>query len=159
MEIVFVSTPKQSNFDYCSKLFKNKKPLNGFNKLIESVDIIDYVDDDEFQVKNLRFDSEIKGELYLNYPFSVVIKDSIKFSTLHELISEIRRVYHEAYALEEQTSKKLMMPMYEEDPNSSLMNRNKTNGVIGIWGHDIGDLVIESITLYEGNLVRVGIGS
>lgn len=51
------------------------------------------------------------------------------------------------------------MPMYEEDPTSNMINRNKTNGVIGIWGHDIGDLVIESITLYEGNLVRVGIGS
>ena len=47
----------------------------------------------------------------------------------------------------------------EEDPNSPLMNRNKTNGVVGIWGHDISNLCIESITLYESNLVRVGIGS
>ena len=48
MEIVFVSTPKKSNFNYCSELFKDKKPLNGFNKLIESVDIVNRVDDDEF---------------------------------------------------------------------------------------------------------------
>lgn len=48
MEIVFVSTPKQSNFDYCSKLFKDKKPLNGFNKLIENIDVTDRVDNDEF---------------------------------------------------------------------------------------------------------------
>lgn len=159
MEIVFVSTPNQSNFDYCSKLFKNKKPLNGFNKLIENVDIVNRVDDNEFWSKNVYFDEEIEGILYLNYPFSVVVKDTVKFKSLHELISEIRRVYKEAYMLEATTSQKKAMPMYEEDPNSNLINRNKTNGVIGIWGHDIGDLVIESITLYEGNIIRVGIGS
>lgn len=159
MEIVFVSTQNQSNFDYCSKLFKNKKPVNGFNRLIESVDITNRIDDDEFWCKNVMFDSEIEAGLYLNYPFSVVVKDKIKFSSLYELINEIRRVYKEAYILEDSTSKKKAMPMYEEDPSCSMINRNKTNGVIGIWGHEIGDLIIESITLYEGNLVRVGIGS
>lgn len=159
MEIIYVSTPKKSNFNYCSEIFENKKPLNGFNKMIEKVDLFDMVDDDVFQTRNVMFEKEIIGELYLSYPFSVVIKDEIKFSSLHELISEIRRVYHAAYSLENGTSIKKAMPMYEEDPNSPLINRNRTDGVIGIWGHDIGDLVIESITLYEGNLVRVGIGS
>lgn len=159
MEIVFVSTPEQSNFDYCSKLFKNKKPVNGFNKLIENVNVFTRVDDDEFWCKNVKFDSEINGTLYLNYPFSVVVKEDVKFKSLYELISEIRRVYKQVYELEESTSKKAAMRMCDEDPNCSLINRNKTNGVIGIWGHSIGDLVIESITLYEGNLVRVGIGS
>jgi hypothetical protein len=68
-------------------------------------------------------------------------------------------VYKEAYILEQGTSKKQAMPLCEEDSNCNLLNRNRTNGLIGIWGHDICDLVIESITLYEGNLIRVGIGS
>jgi hypothetical protein len=29
----------------------------------------------------------------------------------------------------------------------------------GVWGHDIYDLVIESINVCEGNLVDVNIGS
>ena len=132
MEIVFVSTPTQSNFDYCSKLFKNKKPLNGFNKLIENVDIVNRVDDNEFWSKNLFFDEEINGILYLNYPFSVVLKDNVKFKSLHELISEIRRVYKEAYLLEEKTSQNKAIPMYNEDSNCKLINRNRTNGIIGI---------------------------
>lgn len=159
MEIIYVSTPKKSNFNYCSEIFENKKPLNGFNKMLEKVDLFDRVDEKEFWTKNVKFDEEIIGELYLSYPFSVVVKETIKFSSLHELIKEIRRTYQAIYELEKGTSLKQAMPMCEEDPSSPLMNRNKTNGVIGIWGHDIGDLVIESITLYEGNLVRVGIGS
>lgn len=159
MEIIYVSTPKKSNFNYCSEIFENKKPLNGFNKMLEKVRLFDRVDEKEFWTKNVKFEEEIVGELYLCYPFSVVLKETVKFSSLHELISEIRRTYQAAYELEKTTSMKKAMPMYEEDPNSPFMNRNRTNGVIGIWGHDIGDLCIESITLYEGNLVRVGIGS
>lgn len=132
MEIIYVSTPEQSNFDYCSKLFKNKKPVNGFNKLIENVDIFNRIDDTGFWCKNVKFDSEINGDLYLCYPFSVVVKDNIKFKSLYELISEIRRVYKQAYNMEEQTSKKKAMPLCEENPDCQLVNRNVTNGVIGI---------------------------
>ncbi len=159
MEIIYVSTPSKSNFNYCSEIFDGKKPLNGFNKMIEKVDLFDRVDETEFWTRNVKFEEEIIGELYLCYPFSVVIKENIKFSSLHELISEIRRTYQAAYALEKETSSKKAMMICEEDPNSPLMNRNKTNGVVGIWGHDISNLCIESITLYESNLVRVGIGS
>lgn len=132
MEIIYVSTPKQSNFDYCSKLFKNKKPVNGFNKLIENVDIFNRIDDTDFWCKNVKFDSEITGELYLSYPFSVVVKDDITFKSLYELISEIRRVYKEVYDLEAETSKKKAMSLCEENPDCPLINRNATDGVIGI---------------------------
>lgn len=35
MEIVFEKTAKRSNFNFINKLFKDKKVLNGFNKLNE----------------------------------------------------------------------------------------------------------------------------
>ena len=40
------------------------------------------------------------------------------------------------------------------------LNRNQTNGIYGIWGHDIGDLVIECITYCpETKIVSMSIES
>ena len=133
MEIIYKSTKELSNFEYHSNLFKNKKVLNGFNKLEEGLS--EMVADNDFECQDLSFNKDLTATIYLCYPLSVVVKETIHFSTLHELISEIRKVYRKIY-----------------------------RGVkkYGIWGHGICDLVIETIKLYEDNgtvLVNVGIGS
>ena len=129
MEII--KTNQQSNFTYVSNLYKNLKVLNGFNKLNEVL-LSESVANDEINVQNILFENQINADLYLVYPLSVVVKTSIKFSSLHELINEIRKAYKEVY---------------------------KDYNKYGIWGHDIYDLVIESISILEGPIVRVGIGS
>lgn len=130
MEIIFKSTKRKSNFTYCSELFKDKNPKNGFNKLGYCP-----VGNSITECENVLFEKELTGKLYLCYPLSVVIEEEIKYDSLHSLIEEIRRVYKEIY----------------KDYNSVIK--------FGVWGHTIYDLVIESITVYDDNSVEVSIGS
>lgn len=125
MEIIYKTTEKKSNFTYCAELFKNKKPLNGFNKMFERI-MWEPVDDDEFEVQNVYFDEPIDGILYLDYPFQVVVKENIHFDSLHSLISEIRRVYKAIYEDEEKTMKKIV----KKNPN--IINRGVSDGKYGI---------------------------
>lgn len=154
MEIIFKSNENQSNFNYSSQLFKNKETLNGFNKLEETM-LFERVDDSEYNCQNVSFDREITADLILCYPFSVVVKEEIKFKTLHELISEIRKTYHKIYAQEAKTLKSIKK-------NRQLYNRGTSNGMFGIWGHDIYDLSISSIRIVKGDdkpLIDVSIDS
>ena len=130
MEILYKSTKEKSNFKYCSEILKNKEILNGFNKLGYCP-----VGQDIIECGNVKFDKTISGYLYLCYPLSVVIKENIKFNSLHSLIKEIRKTYSKIY----------------KDYNSSIK--------YGIWGHGIYDLFIEGITIYKDNSIGVSIGS
>lgn len=154
MEIVFEKTAKRSNFNFISKLFKGKKVLNGFNKLNEQV-LFEPIVSEEFEVQNIFFEKEIIADLYLSYPFTVVVKEEIKFNSLHQLITSIRNIYKKIYKEEEESLTKI-------DTNPNLYNRGNSNGKYGIWGHDIYELTIESIRILEGKdkpLIEVGIGS
>ena len=137
MEIVFDKTEEQSNFNYSSKLFKNKKVLNSFNKLNEAM-FSEPVASKEFEVKNMLFPEKIKADLLLSYPLEVVVKQTITFKSLYELITQIRNTYKEIYEEEKKTHK------------------------YGIWGHSIYDLYIEGISIMEGRdnpIIRVYVGS
>lgn len=137
MEIVFEKTEEQSNFKYSSKIFKNKKVLNSFNKLKELV-ICEQVASNDFEVKDVIFPEKINADLFLSYPLSVVVKQPITFTSLYTLISQIRETYKKIYEEEKGTNK------------------------YGIWGHSIYDLYIEGITIMEGKnnpIIKVNIGS
>lgn len=154
MEIVFEKTAKRSNFDFINKLFKGKKVLNGFNRLSERL-LFEPIISKEFEVQNIIFEKEIIADLYLSYPFKVVVKEEIKFNSLHQLITSIRNVYKKIYKEESKSLTKI-------DANTNLYNRGESNGKYGIWGHEIYDLTIESIRILEGKdrpLIEVGIGS
>lgn len=129
MEIIYKSTKQKSNFAYCSELYKDKEILNGFNSMCEPVSA------SEIEIGDISFGSDINGTLYLCYPLTVVVKENIKFNSLHTLIQEIRRVYKEIY----------------KDRKSIIK--------YGVWGHDIYDLVIESIEVFKDGSVDVNIGS
>lgn len=143
MEIIFKSNENQSNFNYSSNLFKNKKTLNGFNKLEETM-LFERIENSEFNCQNVNFDKEIIGDLILCYPFKVVVKEEIKFKTLYELISEIRKTYHKIYSMEAKALKTLRK-------RKNSYNRGTSDGMFGIWGHDIYDLIISSIRIVENN--------
>ena len=137
MEIVFDKTEKLSNFNYSSKLFKNKKVLNSFNKLKELM-ICEPVASKEFEVKDMYFPEKMNADLLLSYPFKVVVKQPIIFKSLYELITQIRDTYKKIYEEEDKTHK------------------------YGIWGHSIYDLYIEGISILEGKfnpIIKVYIGS
>ena len=128
MEILY--NDKKSNFKYLSDIFKNKEVLNGFNKLNYCP-----VGQNIFDCGDVKFDKDINGKLYLAYPLSVIVKEDVKFNSLHSLINQIRKTYREIYKNRESAIK------------------------YGIWGHDIYDLQIEGITIYKDYSIKVFIGS
>lgn len=130
MEIIYKNNKNKSNFTYCSEVFKNKEILNSFDKLGYCP-----VGQNIIECGDVKFEKEINGIVYLCYPLSVVVKENIKFNSLHTLIQEIKKAYRKIY----------------KDYNSSIK--------YGIWGHSIYDLVIEGIKLYKDNSVNVSIGS
>ncbi|MBI1892093.1 MAG: hypothetical protein HYS18_15720 [Burkholderiales bacterium] len=93
------------------------------------------------------------GELYLvvDYPvtgtweFRITAANSKGF-TRAELADKISQVYRSMYAEEERTSSIEVVPL---EQRKKLINRNKTGGKYGIWGHDIGDLVLHTVEIYQ----------
>ncbi|HMI02151.1 MAG TPA: hypothetical protein VK541_06700 [Pedobacter sp.] len=62
------------------------------------------------------------------------------------LLKEISKTYYKIYAEEEATATVKTIPI---EKRTKMYNRNETNGKYGIWGHDIADLVLAEIQVYE----------
>jgi len=91
-----------------------------------------------------------KIKLELNYPLSQSFFFEFENEngfTIHDLIKLTRITYRQIYAEENETSQLKVLPMGERIiKQRGLLNRNKTNGKYGIYGHDINDLII--VTMY-----------
>lgn len=61
--------------------------------------------------------------------------------TRRELVELIGKFYEEIYEEEERSANIKTLPMNER----KIMNRNQTDGVHGIWGHDLADIAISYI--------------
>jgi hypothetical protein len=66
--------------------------------------------------------------------------------TRAELLRAISKEYYRIFEEEEATATIKTIPPSER---TTLANRNETNGKYGIWGHDIGDLVLSTIFVYK----------
>lgn len=124
----------------------------------------------EPDIRNMRNRDEIvltaiHLTLVLDYPLNrewefPVDSKSLNGFTRVELARLISDTYKAVYAEEERTSKVPVVPL---DQRIGLINRNKTEGKYGIWGHDLGDLVlhtVEVIRMPNGSLVAyLGIDS
>ncbi|SDK58211.1 hypothetical protein SAMN04487898_109189 [Pedobacter sp. ok626] len=62
------------------------------------------------------------------------------------LLKEISKAYYKMYEEEEATATIKTIPV---EKRTTMYNRNETNGKYGIWGHDIADLVLSEIHVYE----------
>lgn len=93
--------------------------------------------------------SENKVTLIIDYPltneFRAYINSTNGF-TRERLINEISKSYFMLYEEEEKTATIKTVPVKER---KGLYNRNETNGKYGILGHDISDLVLSEIVVYE----------
>ncbi len=91
-----------------------------------------------------------KVTLIIDYPLTH--KASFDISAIgngfsrKQLIQLISEKYHEIYKEEETSSKAKTVPV---DKRDTLLNRNRTNGKYGIWGHDLSDLDLDSIEVYK----------
>ena len=109
-------------------------------------------DDTIFAGKDISF--------VLNYPLtnpaSFTISRPLGWRA-KDVISAIANAYAEVYNTEDKTVKE--HPVTPEGERGFLMNRNKTDGEYGIWGHDMADLYLEGFTIDKDGKVEVWMGS
>lgn len=100
------------------------------------------------------FNKPVFGKITLDYPLTTPYKMEVnEVKTVGELMWLISQAYVVIYETEDETA----TAMKEwDDPN--IINRGKTNGDYGIWGHSICELVIEEIEI-KNNKISVFIGS
>lgn len=105
--------------------------------------ITQLINPDEILIK------ETSARLIIDYPLNnpaiIEIKNPNGF-TRKDLILIISEKYKEIYQEEETTAKTKTIPL---EQRTGLINRNQTDGKYGIWGHDISDLGLSGIELYQ----------
>lgn len=80
----------------------------------------------------------------LNNEYKFDLQSENGFSR-EKLALEISKAYHRIYEEEERSATIKTLPMEQR----KIHNRNETNGKYGIWGHDIGDLVLSGILVHQ----------
>jgi hypothetical protein len=81
----------------------------------------------------------------LNYPVFFDLKSKENGFTRKELAEQISKKYHLIYSEEEESANNKTIPQEQR----KIMNRNPTDGKYGVWGHDIIDLDLTAIEVYE----------
>lgn len=84
----------------------------------------------------------------LNKPASFELSSRGRGFTRKQLIQEISGRYHLIYKEEEQSASVKTIPM---EKRGDLMNRNETNGKYGVWGHDLSDLALSAVEVYQNS--------
>jgi hypothetical protein len=91
-----------------------------------------------------------KVKLRIDYPVAkpvfFLLSGAEKGFTRKQIILAISKTYHEMYDEEEKIAKIKTVPLKDR---KTLANRNETDGKYGIWGHDLSDLELNSINVYE----------
>lgn len=99
-------------------------------------------------------------EVEISYPLKTAVRckgSSSSGWTRIKLINFIIKTYKKIYKDEYKSSKIKIIPIKKR---IGLENRNTTDGIYGIWGHDITDLFIEGIEYDKNNkVVTLSIGS
>jgi hypothetical protein len=89
-------------------------------------------------------------KLRIDYPVAkpvfFLLSGAEKGFTRKQIILAISKTYHEMYDEEEKIAKIKTVPLKDR---KTLANRNETDGKYGIWGHDLSDLELNSINVYE----------
>ncbi len=98
------------------------------------------------------------------YSFEVTPFNDKTYFTREDLIRKIAELYQKIYDEENESSILPEESVHErakkEGKWNGMMNRALTNGKYGIWGHILGDLVIQRITYIPSkNQIALGIGS
>lgn len=95
--------------------------------------------------------------LIIDYPLDHSVAFELKSEkgfSRKQLILAISEKYHEIYMKEEASASIKTIPLEKRE---DLINRNKTNGEYGIWGHDLSDLDLSSIEVYKNNSGKIQI--
>ena len=89
----------------------------------------------------------------LNKPTEIEIKsDGTSGFTRKGLCIKISRAYKRSYEEEEVSAQTKTI---SESERKTLRNRNETDGKYGIWGHDIGDLVMPAAVIRKTDKEKI----
>lgn len=117
---------------------------------------VNYSDDNETLQFEMTDDIELKfseGHIYISYPLSVCVQVDIEnIKSYYDILKDIKTAYQYIYDFETESSS------IKADYLENSLNRNSTDGVFGIWGHVIEDLIVEGVYIKNNN-VFLGIGS
>ena len=85
--------------------------------------------------------------LVIDYPLSTPASIAISAAlpqgfTRAELVRAVCEEYANVYEAEEATATTKTIP---RDERTTIKNRNRTDGVYGIWGHDLEDLTLTAL--------------
>lgn len=107
-------------------------------------DIAQLIDRNKIVISENKLTVIIDYPLTNEYRFELESKNGF---TRELLLKEISKNYYKLYDEEERSATIKTVPV---DKRTTMYNRNQTNGKYGIWGHDIGDLVLSEILVYKG---------
>lgn len=99
-------------------------------------------------------DAKIVFEYPLSNPTTRKISTSDEGFSRRQLIELIGKFYEEIYDEEEASATTKTLPMSDR----KIMNRNQTDGIYGIWGHDLDDIAISGVEvrrLRDGEIVLI----
>jgi hypothetical protein len=100
-----------------------------------------------------EFPVPISGVVKIDYPLTNPDYLEIENErTFGGILWEIAKRYKEIYAGEDKTATEI------KSPHPQLVNRGKSNGNYGIWGHDLGDLYFERLQICS-NEISIFVGS
>ena len=121
-----------------------------------------------------KYEWEKMDEIVIPYPkvsieFDYPLKSKFRFEfqsdvsegfTRKNIVDIICKKYQEIYDEENASLTDPPSTVDERMNKGGLINREKTDGPYGIWGHDLGDLYLEGIEFdSEKNMVSLSIGS
>lgn len=106
-------------------------------------DISNLYDKDEVVIKETSIKIILDYPVTTKYEFTLL---SDKGFTRQQLLLEISHHYYKLYEEEEKSATIKTIPI---EKRTTMYNRNQTNGKYGIWGHDIADLVLSEILVYQ----------
>lgn len=95
----------------------------------------------------------LKIDYPLHKPARFVFNSGVDGMTRGDLVRKIRKCYKQVYREEDASTK------VKPGNIPGMLNRNPTNGKYGIWGHDIGDLVLCSVNVSDKNVITLGVDS
>jgi hypothetical protein len=91
--------------------------------------------------------------IIIDYPLSVSYKFELNSQSgfsRDQIVTEISNHYYQLYE-EERTATIKTIPQKQR----KFFNGNETDGKYGIWGHDIGDLVLDEISVYKTSTGKI----
>ncbi len=128
----------ETRVDFCYDIASN-------SDLNEGEDVADSRVLDDHDVITIEFTYPLRR------PISRTFSREGGFTYL-DFAQTVATAYAEIYAEEEHSRTS------SPEPRGMLMNRSETDGIYGIWGHDINDLVLEAARL-ENGIWHLAVGS